>query len=139
LHYNTLQHTTTRCNTLQHYNTLQHTATRIASGHGDGDFLHAQWTRSHLNTLQHTATHCNTLQHTLEVDMAVEIFLLLEVFFTLHHAATHCHTLQHTATDIGSGYGGGDFLLAGIFARICSGQLYRDWDLLTIFWRGVGL
>jgi len=44
----TLQHTSTRCNTLlhtaTHCNTLQHTAI-------------------HCNTLQHAATHCNTLPH----------------------------------------------------------------------------
>jgi len=51
-HYNKLQHTTARCNTLQHTahcSTLQHTA-------------------AHSNTLQHTAlqhtaAHSNTLQH----------------------------------------------------------------------------
>jgi len=71
----TLQHTTTRCNTL-HY--TQHTATYHSE-------LHRGATRGPHNTttckiLRHTAafttTHCNTLQHT----------------------TTLCDTLQHAAT-----------------------------------------
>jgi len=59
-----LQHTATRCNTLQHAatrcNTLQHT-------YGQIDFYYPQvfWrTATRCNKLQHAATRCNTLQHT---------------------------------------------------------------------------
>ena len=59
----TLQHTATRCSTLQwqhtvtnckHCNTLQRTATRLR-------FL--MYVHPTHYTTQHTATHCNTLQH----------------------------------------------------------------------------
>jgi len=43
----TLQHTTTSCNTLQQWHHIEHTAQHWAI---------------HCNTLQRTATHCNTLQ-----------------------------------------------------------------------------
>ena len=73
-----LQHTATRCNTLQH--TAAKCTIWACTMSTRCSTLHH--TASHYNncnkciTLQHTATHCNTLQHT----------------------ATHCYTLQHTAT-----------------------------------------
>ena len=45
-----------------HYNTLQHSATRCSSTL-DLSQTTLQHTATHYNTLQHTATHCNTLQH----------------------------------------------------------------------------
>ena len=53
-HYNTLQHTATRCNTpVKHYGgTLQ-----------SANNAHLQRTATHCHTLQHTATYCNTLRH----------------------------------------------------------------------------
>ena len=101
-----LQHTATRCNTLQviasHCNSLQLTAT-------------------HCNSLQLTATHCNTLQHicnalqqpTTDAKSAGKLSSddfdgegrREEVFSQsfgrgplLQHTTTHCNTLQHTAT-----------------------------------------
>jgi len=94
---NTLQHTTTDCNTPVH-------GARWRGGTRD------------LDTLQHTATHCNTLQHTtarcntpargsrwrggtrdpFENTCRTQEWVTL--CNTLQHTATHCNTLQHTAT-----------------------------------------
>jgi len=83
IHCNTLQHTATRCNTLQcivRCNTLQHTA-------------------MHHNTLQHTATHCNTLQHTATHYHTPQYIVRCSPLAPsssnklLQHTATHCNTL----------------------------------------------
>jgi len=88
-----LQHTATRCNTLQviasHCNSLQLTAT-------------------HCNSLQLTATHCNTLQHicnalqqpTTDAKSAGKLSSddFVKHCNTLQHTATHCNILQHAAT-----------------------------------------
>jgi hypothetical protein len=74
-HYNTLQCTTTHCNTPE--TVLEANAEQMV---GTVQCKHTASTHCNpvtCNTLlRHTATHCNTLQHT----------------------ATHCNTLQHTAT-----------------------------------------
>jgi len=75
-----LQHTATRCNTLQR--TAKHCYT-----------LALQHTATHCTALHRTATHiqhyCNALQHYIQKSSRCN---------TLQHAATHCITLQHTRT-----------------------------------------
>ena len=72
-HWNTLQHTATRCNTYcnthcnTHRNTLQYSWEKLCSWGCD------IWL---LTSLQHTATHCN------------------------QHTVNHCTTLQHAATEL---------------------------------------
>ena len=66
-----LQHTTTHCNTLQHTWSVVERQTQL--------------------TLQHTATHCNTLQHNTT-------YLKRSRQADPAHTATHCNTLQHTTT-----------------------------------------
>jgi len=73
------------CNTL---NTLQHTTSYCNTGRLIGERNHrnkdliATYLKTIEDTLQHTATHCNTLQRTAKT-------------------ATHGSTLQHTATQVG--------------------------------------
>ena len=99
-HCNILQHTATRCNTLQytatHCSILQHSAVYCNTLHftaTQGRFAicrrvphSSEYTATHCNTLQHTAPHCNTTQHNAKQRN------------TLQHNATHCNTLKHTAT-----------------------------------------
>ena len=65
----TLQHTSTHCNT------LQQDAPR--------NIITLQITATHCDTLQHTAARCNTLQKDMPRNIS--------------HATTHCNTLKHTA------------------------------------------
>jgi len=116
--YNTLQHTTPRCNILEFYlclrqhmtslhccgtvfftshcNILQHTATRwilVVSAPAQ-DLASMLWYCLVYNTLQHTATHCNTLEFYLclrQHKNSLQCFRT--AFFT-----THCNKLQHAAT-----------------------------------------
>ena len=85
---NTLQHTATKCNTLQQL-TLQHTATQC-------------------NPLQQTATHCKTLQHSSQLyayfychlSMFLYVFLSLLLWLSPSYAHTllicnpHTHLVQ---------------------------------------------
>jgi len=124
IHYNTLQHTTTRwthCNTRQHIATLCNAPPDPAK-HCPGRNCHEthrnnmQHAATHCNTLQHPAKHCNTLQNTAihyqtlqdtaQVDKLKKITKktcntlqhAAKHYITLQHTATHCYTLQHTAT-----------------------------------------
>ena len=84
-----LQHTATRCNTLQHVTDM----TLAGEDAGDG-------AATHCNTLQHTVTHCKTLQNT--TDMTLEGENIED------RAATHCNTLQHTTDMTLAGEDAGD-------------------------------
>jgi len=64
---NTLQHTVTRCNTLQQLN--RGTATHCNTLHT------LQHAATHCNTLQHAATRCNTLNRTTWTYTAKSFFL----------------------------------------------------------------
>jgi len=114
-----LQHTATRCNTLQriepHCNTLQHTATlcntlqhnvignRLKTSMFCSEFRYAVYqygTATHWNALQHTATRCNTLQQVTGI-MSHYFSPCLHtqlIKMARQHTATHRNTLQHTAT-----------------------------------------
>ena len=122
-----LQHTATRCKTLQHpaipcnthYNTLKTSPIHTHERSG-GEQISDR--NTFCSTLQHTATHCNTLQH-IETHFTLEYTALhcnINIIFTrtgdqetsgsvtrprtathcntLQHTATHCNALQHTAT-----------------------------------------
>jgi len=114
---NTLQHTTSYCNTgrliweRDHRNkdlphiwkrlrirckTLQHTATRC----NELPKLQ-QHTAAHCNTLQPAATHCNKGRLIGEKDDKKPDLSATDqekIGDMLQHTATHCNTLQHTAT-----------------------------------------
>ena len=85
-HHNTLQHTATRCNTLQNWsrwtnpNSILVTNKLFMKRHTNCS------TAKQNKALQHTTTYCNTLQHTIIYRD------------TLQRTATHCNTLQRTAT-----------------------------------------
>ena len=111
-----VQHTATRCNTLQHTlqhtathcNALQHTATHCSTLQHTATYCNTlRHTATHCNTLQHTATHCNTLQHTAthctmtrtsHDSWGRKLYAETPMWNTLYLTATHCNTLQHTAT-----------------------------------------
>jgi len=101
----TMEHTATRCNTLQHAATHP-----THSGHYNAQTR--TWpvelrTVTHCHILQHTATYCNTL-YTLHVQAIIlHKHELDSSRFTMQHTATHynplhhavsrCTTLQHAA------------------------------------------
>jgi len=94
---NTLQNTTSYCNT-----TLQHnTRNLIRTTHCDTLRVCMYGETACASVpLQHTATHCNTLQHTATRCAYVYMKNLHAYPYlcnTLQHTATHCNTLQHTA------------------------------------------
>jgi len=60
IHFISIQHTATLCNTRQH--TATHCSTLPYSRTHMHLWKEAHVTNIHYNTLQHTATHCNTLQ-----------------------------------------------------------------------------
>jgi len=61
---NKLQHTKSRCNTLQHTATCSSDNVIASLQHTSAHCNVLQRTATHCNALQHTATPCNTLQHT---------------------------------------------------------------------------
>jgi len=95
-----LQHTATRCNTLQHtpseigrerrrYAKRNARKWVVSYTHNTRDIWMSlcntlQHNAKHCSTQQHPAKHCNTLQHTRVTYEWV--------------SATHCQTLQHTTT-----------------------------------------
>jgi len=102
----TLQHTATRCNTLQHThqgtleqqqvvdcNKLQHTTTHCNTlQHIYQDALKQQQVGC-CNTMQHIATFCNTLQRTeTHIPGALKAAASCRLQHTLQRAATHCNT-----------------------------------------------
>jgi len=95
---NTLQHTTSHCNT-----TLQHnTRNLICTTHCDTlRVCIYEETACASVPLPHTATHRNTLQHTATHCAYVYMKKLHAYHYRsnkLQHTSTHCNTLQHTAT-----------------------------------------
>jgi len=80
---NTLQHTSTSCNTLL-YTSTHRNINQIHTG------VSARYALG--------ATHCNTLQHKCTTERRVRKVHIGRN--TLQHTATHCNTLQHTATQM---------------------------------------
>ena len=89
---NTLQHTTTRRNTVScertsapHCTTLHHTAPHYSTLHRTAaHYSIPQHTAAHYSTPQHTTAHYSTLQHTTVH------------YSTPQHTTAHYSTLQHT-------------------------------------------
>jgi len=86
-----VQHTATRCNTLQHTET--HCNTRATH--------YTHYTATHYNTRHHAATRCNTLQHAVTHYPATHY--TASHYTATYYPATHCNTLhrntlQHAAT-----------------------------------------
>jgi len=110
MHDMTLQHTASRCNTLDvsYIDTLQHTATHHIKckcntlQHALQRFATLRNTLQHTGcvccmydmTLQHAATRCNTLH--------VPYLNTLQHCNTLQYSATRCNTLQHTTSAVPS-------------------------------------
>ena len=95
-----LQHTATRCNTLQH--TATHYHGKIFMNGCKEAYEHVKRNLRHvLQCVAHTATHCNTLTWQDIAGFVLHVHRPLctrSCGNTLQHTATHCNTLQHTAT-----------------------------------------
>jgi len=98
-----MQHTETRCNTLQHtYSSEQYTRYQDMRAARIKTLAHKD-TATYFNTLQHTAihcnthaTHCNTLQHTHSPEQyTCYQDMRAARLKTLQHTATRCNTHIH--------------------------------------------
>ena len=89
IHFISIQHTATLCNTRQH--TATHCSTLPYSSTHMHIWKEAHVTNIHYNTLQHTATHCNTLQHTATMEKGIHVPQI---------AVTQVQFRERTAIDI---------------------------------------